>query len=301
MPLIHASRCHVSTVKYRHALTIRMRAERLLSILMALQRGHPLTAGELAQRLEVSIRTIFRDIDALSSMGVPVYSEPGRGGGIRLVEGYTSDLTGLSPGEAEALALIASPASMGRARARDADAVRRSTSSRPRCRRCINCAHSTRAAGCCSTRSPGSARCDASPFLDQLRTLHLEGRLRRHPLRAQQRRASRLPRRAVRAGREGRHLVPDRARPARDARVPHLAHPDAHADRRDVRARCGLRSAEVLEALVRAFRDQPAAAQLRRRAEDHRARAPRTCWTRSARGSAARSSRSATASAAASR
>ena len=80
---------------------------------MALQRGHPLTAGELAQRLEVSIRTIFRDIDALSSMGVPVYSEAGRGGGIRLVEGYSSDLTGLSPGEAEALALIASPASIG--------------------------------------------------------------------------------------------------------------------------------------------------------------------------------------------
>lgn len=80
---------------------------------MALQRGHPLTAGELAQRLGVSIRTIFRDIDALSAMGVPVYTEAGRGGGIRLLEGYTSDLTGLSPGEAEALALIASPASIG--------------------------------------------------------------------------------------------------------------------------------------------------------------------------------------------
>src|SRR5262245_54765112 len=90
-----------------------MRAERLISILMALQRGRALTAGELAQRLGVSIRTIFRDVDALSAMGVPVYSEPGRGGGIRLVEGYSSDLTGLSSGEAEALALIASPASVG--------------------------------------------------------------------------------------------------------------------------------------------------------------------------------------------
>lgn len=72
-----------------------------------------MTAGEIAQRLGVSIRTIFRDIDALSAMGVPVYSEPGRGGGIRLVEGYSSDLTGLSSGEAEALALVASPASVG--------------------------------------------------------------------------------------------------------------------------------------------------------------------------------------------
>lgn len=90
-----------------------MRAQRLISVLMALQRGHALTARELAQRLGVSIRTIFRDIDALSAMGVPVYSEPGRGGGVRLVEGYSSDLTGLSSGEVEALALIASPASVG--------------------------------------------------------------------------------------------------------------------------------------------------------------------------------------------
>lgn len=90
-----------------------MRAERLISLLMALQRGGRQTAGELAARLDVSMRTIFRDIDALSAMGVPVYSEPGRGGGIRLMEGYSSDLTGLSSGEAEALALIASPASIG--------------------------------------------------------------------------------------------------------------------------------------------------------------------------------------------
>ncbi|HEY4366485.1 MAG TPA: YafY family protein [Steroidobacteraceae bacterium] len=90
-----------------------MRAERLISLLMALQRRNAATAGELAMRLNVSVRTIFRDIDALSGMGVPVYSEPGRGGGIRLLEGYSSDLTGLSSGEAEALALIASPATTG--------------------------------------------------------------------------------------------------------------------------------------------------------------------------------------------
>jgi predicted DNA-binding transcriptional regulator YafY len=90
-----------------------MRAERLISILMALHRGRTMTAGELASRLSVSVRTIFRDIDALSAMGVPVYTELGRGGGIRLVEGYSSDLTGLSSGEAEALALVASPASIG--------------------------------------------------------------------------------------------------------------------------------------------------------------------------------------------
>jgi predicted DNA-binding transcriptional regulator YafY len=90
-----------------------VRAERLITILMALQRTPSLTAGELASRVEVSVRTIFRDIDALSGMGVPVYTEPGRNGGIRLMAGYSSDLTGLSSGEAEALALIASPASIG--------------------------------------------------------------------------------------------------------------------------------------------------------------------------------------------
>lgn len=90
-----------------------MRAERLISLLMALQRGNAQTAGDLAQRLGVSIRTIFRDVDALSTMGVPVYTEAGRGGGIRLVEGFSSDLTGLSSGEAEALALFASPAAIG--------------------------------------------------------------------------------------------------------------------------------------------------------------------------------------------
>jgi predicted DNA-binding transcriptional regulator YafY len=90
-----------------------MRAERLISILMALHRGRTMTAGELASRLSVSVRTIFRDVDALSTMGVPVYTELGRGGGIRLIEGYSSDLTGLSSGEAEALALVASPAAIG--------------------------------------------------------------------------------------------------------------------------------------------------------------------------------------------
>lgn len=90
-----------------------MRAERLIALLITLQRAQAMTAGELAQRLDVSVRTIFRDIDTLSAMGVPVYTEAGRGGGIRLMEGYSSDLTGLSSGEAEALALIASPASVG--------------------------------------------------------------------------------------------------------------------------------------------------------------------------------------------
>lgn len=137
---------------------------------MALQRGHPLTAGELAQRLEVSIRTIFRDIDALSSMGVPVYSEAGRGGGIRLVEGYTSDLTGLSSGEAEALALISSPASMGvRELAMPAHSALDKLSA------AVPAIHQLRAQHARGRllfdTKPWFRALDASPFLDQLRTL----------------------------------------------------------------------------------------------------------------------------------
>ena len=115
--MIYAKSCHgYDGISQADTLTKcdgAMRAERLISILMALHRGRTMTAGELASRLNVSVRTIFRDIDALSAMGVPVYTELGRGGGIRLVEGYSSDLTGLSPGEAEALALVASPAAVG--------------------------------------------------------------------------------------------------------------------------------------------------------------------------------------------
>ena len=83
-----------------------MRADRLLAILLILQRGGRVTAGELARRLEVSERTIYRDIEALGAAGVPVYAEPGRNGGVRLVAGYETDLSGLSVGEAELLPLL---------------------------------------------------------------------------------------------------------------------------------------------------------------------------------------------------
>lgn len=83
-----------------------MRADRLLAILLLLQRRGRITARELAERLEVSERTIYRDIESLGSAGVPVYAEPGRRGGIRLVAGYSTDLTGLSVAEAELLPLL---------------------------------------------------------------------------------------------------------------------------------------------------------------------------------------------------
>ena len=82
-----------------------MRADRLISILLLLQVHHRLTARDLADRLEVSERTIHRDMEALSTAGIPVYAERGVGGGWSLVEGYETNLTGLSDAEIQTLFL----------------------------------------------------------------------------------------------------------------------------------------------------------------------------------------------------
>jgi predicted DNA-binding transcriptional regulator YafY len=87
-----------------------MRADRLLSLLMLLQTRGQMTARELSIELEVSERTIYRDIVALSAAGIPVYGEPGREGGYTLLEGYRTSLTGLTEGEIRALFMLSIPA-----------------------------------------------------------------------------------------------------------------------------------------------------------------------------------------------
>jgi predicted DNA-binding transcriptional regulator YafY len=82
-----------------------MRADRLLSIMLLLQVHRRVTARELARRLEVSERTIHRDMEALSVAGIPVFAERGSGGGWALVEEYRTNLTGLSRSETRALFL----------------------------------------------------------------------------------------------------------------------------------------------------------------------------------------------------
>jgi predicted DNA-binding transcriptional regulator YafY len=87
-----------------------MRADRLVAALLLLQARGRMTAAELAGELEVSVATARRDLEALSTAGIPVYPQPGRGGGWSLLSGARTDLSGLTAAEAQALFLLVGPA-----------------------------------------------------------------------------------------------------------------------------------------------------------------------------------------------
>ncbi|WP_440107998.1 helix-turn-helix transcriptional regulator, partial [Streptosporangium sp. H16] len=85
-----------------------MRADRLVSLVLLLRRHGRLSAAALSRELEVSTRTVLRDIEALSTAGIPVYAERGRHGGFALLPGFRTELTGLNHDEALALLVAGS-------------------------------------------------------------------------------------------------------------------------------------------------------------------------------------------------
>ncbi|MGX5657854.1 helix-turn-helix transcriptional regulator [Geodermatophilus nigrescens] len=94
-----------------------MRADRLVSLVLLLRQRGRLTAAELARELEVSTRTVLRDVEALSTAGVPVYAERGRHGGFALLPGFRTELTGLTADEALGLLVGGRALGLGAARA----------------------------------------------------------------------------------------------------------------------------------------------------------------------------------------
>ena len=116
---LDGGKAHATTMTMRsgHRMTTsvldpcHMRADRLVATLLVMQARGRITAAELAEELEVSVKTARRDLEALAIAGIPVYSQPGKGGGWTLLGGARTDLSGLTAAEARTLFMIAGPSS----------------------------------------------------------------------------------------------------------------------------------------------------------------------------------------------
>ena len=159
-----------------------VRADRLLSLLLLLQHRGRRSAKELADELEVSTRTVLRDIEALSTAGVPVYAERGRHGGFALLPGYSTDLTGLTHDEALAL-LVAGSRGDGTGMAPAlASAMRKVVAGLPAAQR-ESAGRNAGAMPAPSPRDPATSRASASSWVSPVRSVEYPGSNAKPPCR----------------------------------------------------------------------------------------------------------------------
>ena len=221
-----------------------VRSDRLLATLLLLQSHGRLPAPEIARRLEVSRRTVSRDVEALSAAGVPVYCERGRNGGVALLEGYRTDVTGMTDEELRALVALGSSADGGALGSSLASASRKLLAALPDARR----AGVDRARRRLLVEHQGWRRAPeelpALPALDA--ALVADERVRLQYATGDAAHATVAHRRPVRPGQQGRHLVPRRGPPWPAEDVPRQPgagrgrHRDARAAARRARPRRGV-------------------------------------------------------------
>lgn len=149
-----------------------MRADRLVAALLVLQARGQVTASEMADELEVSVKTARRDLEALAMAGIPVYSQPGRNGGWQLIGGARTDLSGLTAAEATTLFMVAGPASTATPEAKQA--LRKLVQALPETFRAE--AQAAADSTMLDPTSWGGRVVDAPPFLDVLRQAVVDAR-----------------------------------------------------------------------------------------------------------------------------
>ena len=210
-----------------------MRADRLVATLLVLQAKGRVTAAELADELEVSVKTARRDLEALAIAGIPVYSQAGKGGGWQLLGGARTDLSGLTAAEARTLFMVAGPSSTATPDAKAA--LRKLVQALPETFRAD--AEAAASAVVLDPAGWGGTAVPRPPHLDELQRAVVDGVQVRLGYADRTRSESRAHRPPARPRREGRRLVPRRRHRQRDAHVP--GQPGALASSAPTTRSCG--------------------------------------------------------------
>ena len=193
-----------------------MRADRLVATLLVLQARGRVTAAEVAEELEVSVKTARRDLEALAMAGIPVYSQAGKGGGWSLIGGARTDLSGLTAAEARTLFIVAGPSSTATPEAKAA--LRKLVQALPETFRAD--AEAAASAVVLDPAGWGGSTTPRPPHLDELQEAVVEGRQVRLGYADRTRAETERTVHPLGPRREGHGLVPRRRHRQRDAHVP---------------------------------------------------------------------------------